>query len=105
MKSFKKGTPAFGVLLGCVFVGAAALIMWIGFWRTLLLAVLFCAGYFLGAVDKKGDYVREALPMAPEAGFDTALSVLERWKMRFENRNVKEGDWKNDRELFEKYFA
>ena len=53
----------------------------------------------------EGDYVREALPMAPEAGFDTALSVLERWKMRFENRNVKEGDWKNDRELFEKYFA
>ena len=72
MKSFKKGTPAFGVLLGCVFVGVAALIMWIGFWRTLLLAVLFCAGYFLGAVDKKGEYVREAVGrVIPEKKNDT----------------------------------
>ncbi len=54
---------------------------------------------------EQGAYIQESLPMAPEAGFNTALSVLERWKTRFENREVKEGDWKNDRELFEKYFA
>ena len=32
--------------------------MWIGFWKTLVLALLFALGYFLGAVDKKREFLK-----------------------------------------------
>ena len=61
MKEFKRGTPAFGVCLGLLLADCGGLIMWIGFWRTLVLAVLFAAGYFLGAVADKTGFVRGAV--------------------------------------------
>ena len=61
MKDFKRGTPAFGVLLGVLFLSCGALVMWIGFWRTLVLAVLFAAGYFLGAVEDKSGFVKNTV--------------------------------------------
>ena len=61
MKKLERGTPAFGVCLGLVLVAAGALIMAIGFWKTLLLAALFAVGYFLGAVNNKTDFVKEAV--------------------------------------------
>jgi len=61
MKDLKRGTPAFGILLGAVLAAAGALIMWIGFWRTLILVLLFAAGYFLGAVQDKAGFVKGAL--------------------------------------------
>ena len=72
MKSFKRGTPAFGVLVGTMFVLAAGLLMWLGFWRTLLLAALFALGYFLGAVDDKKAFVKGTVNrMVPEKEEET----------------------------------
>jgi uncharacterized membrane protein len=55
----KMGTPGMGILCGCLLMLAGALIMWIGFWRTLVLIVLFGIGYFLGAVSNKGEVIRD----------------------------------------------
>ena len=56
--NLKKGTPACGLILGTVLVVLGALVMWIGFWKTLLLALLFALGYFLGAIDKKKEFLK-----------------------------------------------
>lgn len=56
--NLKKGTPACGLLLGAVLALLGALVMWIGFWKTLVLALLFSLGYFLGAVEKKRDFLK-----------------------------------------------
>ena len=58
---FKKGTPAFGVLTGAILALLGYLVMRIGFWKPLLLAALFCVGYFLGAVGDKEKYVRDTM--------------------------------------------
>ncbi len=60
MNQFKKGTPAYGLALGILFVLTGILLLTIGFWKTLLLAALFAVGYFLGTVENKGDFIREA---------------------------------------------
>ena len=56
--NLKKGTPACGLILGTVLVVLGALVMWIGFWKTLVLALLFALGYFLGAVDQKREFLK-----------------------------------------------
>ena len=56
----KRGTPGFGIVLGAALVALGALVMIIGFWRTLILAVLFGAGYFLGTVENKGEFMKNA---------------------------------------------
>ena len=56
--NLKKGTPACGLILGTVLVVLGALVMWIGFWKTLLLGLLFALGYFLGAIDKKKEFLK-----------------------------------------------
>ena len=56
--NLKKGTPAFGFLLGGVLVALGALMMIIGFWKTLLLCVLFALGYFLGTVENKREFMK-----------------------------------------------
>ena len=56
--NLKKGTPACGLILGTVLVVLGALVMWIGFWKTLILALLFAVGYFLGAVGKKKEFLK-----------------------------------------------
>ena len=61
MNNFKRGTPAFGLFLGTLFLLAGALILWIGIWKTLLLTVLFAAGYFIGAVSDKPEFIRSAV--------------------------------------------
>ena len=48
MNRFKKGTDEYGLLLGLIFAGCGALILWIGFWKTLLLVALFAIGYIIG---------------------------------------------------------
>jgi len=65
--NLKKGTPACGLILGTVLVVLGALVMWIGFWKTLLLALLFALGYFLGAIDKKKEFLKNtANKLIPE---------------------------------------
>ncbi|MBQ9211900.1 MAG: DUF2273 domain-containing protein [Clostridia bacterium] len=61
MNHFKKGTPSFGLLLGGCFSLLGGLVMWVGFWRTLLLAALFALGYFIGAVSDKAGFVKGAV--------------------------------------------
>lgn len=56
---FQRGTPVYGFLLGLVFVAAGCLLLTIGFWKTLLLAVLFAVGFFLGAVENKSEFIKK----------------------------------------------
>ena len=55
------------------------------------------------SVMEDGDYVQDAIPMMPEAGFQSALPVLRRWAKQFVSG--REGAWKNDRTYFDGYFS
>lgn len=61
MNGFKRGTPIFGLITGCVFVLLGVLFLTIGFWKTILIAVLFAAGYFIGAVNNKSDVLKDTV--------------------------------------------
>ena len=56
--NMKKGTPAFGIACGIALVLAGVLVMTIGFWKTLVLCVLFGIGYFMGTVENKKDFMK-----------------------------------------------
>ena len=56
--NLKKGTPAYGIAFGLGLVLIGALVMIIGFWRTLVLCILFGAGYFLGTVENKREFMK-----------------------------------------------
>ena len=56
----KRGTPGFGIALGAILAAVGVLVMLIGFWKTLILIVLFGAGYFLGTVENKGEFMKNA---------------------------------------------
>ena len=58
--NLKRGTPAFGIAVGLALVGLGALVMLIGFWKTLVLAVLFAIGFFLGTVENKSEFMKNA---------------------------------------------
>ena len=58
--NLKRGTPGFGIALGAVLVALGALVMLIGFWKTLALAALFAVGYFLGTVENKSEFMKNA---------------------------------------------
>ena len=60
MNDFKKGTPAFGIALGLLFVVIGVLLLTLGFWKCLLLVGLFAVGYLLGAVDNMGAFFKTA---------------------------------------------
>ena len=56
--NLKKGTPVFGLILGAALVVLGALVMLIGFWKTLALCALFAVGYFLGTVENKREFMK-----------------------------------------------
>ena len=56
----KKGTPEYGLLLGGLLTLIGALVMIIGFWKTLVLCLLFGLGYFLGTVENKKEFMKNA---------------------------------------------
>ena len=56
--NLKKGTPAFGLILGAALVVLGALVMLIGFWKTLALCALFAVGYFFGTVENKREFMK-----------------------------------------------
>lgn len=58
--NMKRGTPMFGAVCGLALVALGALVMLIGFWKTLILCLLFVVGYFLGTVENKGEFVKNA---------------------------------------------
>ncbi len=47
--------------------------------------------------------VFDTIPMCPDVGFFSGLDLVERWSGLMEADN--EGEWRNDRALFEKYYA
>ncbi len=49
-----------------------------------------------------GSYLTEHLPMTPVAGFYSGIYAASRWADLFDK---PEGGWRNDRALFEKYYA
>ena len=61
MKKLKMGTPMMGVACGITLVAIAVLIMVIGFWKTLILLALFGIGFFLGTVENKQEFVKDAV--------------------------------------------
>ena len=58
--NMKRGTPAYGIMMGTALAALGALVMLIGFWKTLILAVLFALGYFLGTVENKSEFMKNA---------------------------------------------
>lgn len=56
---FQPGTPRFGIL--CAALGAllALMLLYIGFWRTLFVALLAAIGYFLGAEANKAEAIKK----------------------------------------------
>ena len=58
--NIKRGTPGYGILIGAALVALGALVMIIGFWKMLILAALFAIGYFLGTVENKSEFVKNA---------------------------------------------
>ena len=56
--NLKKGTPQYGLVLGGVLTLVGALVMIIGFWKTLVLCLLFGLGYFLGTVENKREFMK-----------------------------------------------
>ena len=60
MKKLKMGTPLMGLAIGAALAAIAALIMIIGFWKVLILVRLFGIGYFIGTVDNKQEFIKDA---------------------------------------------
>lgn len=59
--SLKIGTPLCGILMGIAGAVLALMLLFLGFWRTLFVAVLFAAGYFLGACANKTEVVKRVI--------------------------------------------
>jgi len=61
MRKFEKGTPEYGLILGVLGAVVAAMILFFGFWRTVLVVSLFAVGYFIGAVDNKTEFFKKLI--------------------------------------------
>lgn len=55
------GTMECGLACGALFVALGALLLWIGFWKTLFIAALGAVGVFVGAVDKKSEWLKDLI--------------------------------------------
>ena len=61
MRKFQMGTPECGLILGLVGALIALMILFMGFWRTAFVAVLFAVGYFAGAVGNKEETIKKTI--------------------------------------------
>lgn len=61
MEKFRIGTPLCGVV--CAALGAllALMLLYMGFWRTLFVAALAAAGYFVGASKDKAEALKNGI--------------------------------------------
>ena len=86
--NMKRGTPGYGIVIGGVLVALGALVMLIGFWKTLVLGLLFAVGYFLGAAENKGELIREAanrvIPKKEPEAIDLRSELVKEQKARSE---------------------
>ena len=60
-KWFQPGTPQCGIAMGLLGVVAAFLLLFLGFWRTLFVAVLFGVGYFMGVSTNKVESIKNVI--------------------------------------------
>lgn len=61
MRKFQIGTPECGIVMGVLGAVIAFMILFLGFWRTSFVALLFAFGYFIGAVANKGEAVKTVI--------------------------------------------
>ncbi len=52
------GTPSCALFYGGLGIGAAILLITIGFWKTLLVIALFCLGILIGGIGNKKDFAK-----------------------------------------------
>ena len=55
------GTPACGAFCGVIGIVVAILLLTIGFWKMLLVALLCALGVFLGAVKDKTEFCKKVI--------------------------------------------
>lgn len=60
-KRIEVGTPACGLLCAAVGVIIAFLLIFLGFFKTLLIAALAGLGYFIGACENKGELFKKVV--------------------------------------------
>lgn len=58
------GTPQCGAIMAALGAAVAFMLLFMGFWRTLLVAVLAAAGYFIGACANKGESIKRMVNRA-----------------------------------------
>ena len=58
---FKIGTPECAIFSAVVAMGAALLILLVGFWSTVLIALLVAIGAFIGGVKDKKQWLRDKI--------------------------------------------
>ncbi|MBR2925705.1 MAG: DUF2273 domain-containing protein [Clostridia bacterium] len=58
---FQVGTPQCGILFGLVGVAIALSLIFLGFWKTVLIALFFGLGYVLGAFRNKKAFVEATI--------------------------------------------
>ena len=61
MNWFQVGTPQCGILFGLVGVLVALSLIFLGFWKTVLIALFFGLGYVLGAFRNKKAFVEATI--------------------------------------------
>ena len=66
---FTIGTTQCGLLFGGIGVLVAFLLIFLGFWNTVLVAAMFVAGYWIGAIEGKTSFIKNAInKMFPPKG-------------------------------------
>ncbi|MBE5777911.1 MAG: DUF2273 domain-containing protein [Clostridiales bacterium] len=60
-KRFEVGTPACGLLCAALGIVLALCLIFLGFWKTLLIFVLGGVGYFCGACKNKSELFRATI--------------------------------------------
>ncbi|MEA5000111.1 MAG: DUF2273 domain-containing protein [Candidatus Limiplasma sp.] len=55
---FNIGTPKCGLLLGACGIAIAFMLIFLGFWNTVLVIALFLLGYWFGAIQGKSSAIK-----------------------------------------------
>ncbi len=58
---FKIGTPECALFFGAAAMVLALLFLTVGFWETILIALLVCVGAFIGGVKDKKEWIRKTV--------------------------------------------
>lgn len=61
MGKWKIGTPQCGIAFGVIGALIALMLLFLGFWSTVFVALFFAAGYFIGSSRDKAESVRKTI--------------------------------------------